>query len=601
MNKVQLANPYNPAKNYKVAHWFATPKFDGVRAVFIPDRGFFTRNDKPVSGLDSMASVLQEFCTERGLSFVDGELVLAGGSFQASQSAILAAQHDEKSNIEFHVFAVGGSFKDTHEMLQELPDFPDARIFRVQSETIPNTFEAVDEACRKFTAQGYEGVVLRHPDIPYYEGRSNHLLKYKFFKEADLLIVGIIDGEGRLAGTIGSLVVEGTIGGLLVRSCVGTGLTDEDRKILSQDSQLIGKVLTVKYQAITDKPDKEGFYSLRFPVVIGVKEDRDFPQETATVRQAKIDFPEHAGVIYKSNGVVEAGFQVTFTDKPLAKLSYIPDKATLADWKSRLFQCKTIQEGTQLIADLRLTIPKIKAFARYLGIRLRGCRYLKAEIVRWVINASLGAKLRADALMKAVHEKQEVQCERLFHDFRGSSYAVKRGSQFVVGGTLAAFGLVSRQRRSIALCGWRPATAGDEGFSQVSGGCVMNKPELLACIRAFRQQVISELDRFEDALLSLGDAQEVQPVQAHSVHQDEWMTVKQTCEYLKISETTFYEYIRQGLLPPGFEVGPKSKRWRMSDIEAWKKAKQIPVCEAPRRRGRPSRVMKIGAFVHAQS
>ena len=127
----------------------------------------------------------------------------------------------------------------------------------------------------------------------------------------------------------------------------------------------------------------------------------------------------------------------------------------------------------------------------------------------------------------------------------------------------------------------------------------MNKPELLACIRSFRQQVISELDRFEDALLSLGDSQAVQPVQTKQVSNDDWMTAKQTCECLKISETTFYEYIRQGLLPPGFEVGPKSKRWRMSDIEAWKQAKQITVIEAPRRRGRPSRVMKIGAFVHA--
>ena len=367
MNKVQLANPYNPAKNYRVAHWFATPKFDGVRAVFIPDRGFFTRNDKPISGLDHMAGILQEFCIIRGLSFVDGELVLAGGSFQASQSAILAAQHDAKSNIDFHVFAVGGNFKDTQEMLRELPDFPEARIFRVNSEAIPNTLEAVDEACRKFTAMGYEGVVLRHPDVPYHEGRSNHLLKYKFFNEADLTIIGVVDGEGRLAGTLGSLVVEGTIGGLRVKSCVGTGLTDEDRKILASDPHLVGKVLTVKYQSITDKPDKDGFYSLRFPSVIGVKEDRDFQAEQVNIRPAKTNFPEPAGVVYRSNGTVEVGFQITFTDRPLRKLSYIPDKTTLAGWKSRLYQCRSIQEGTRLIADLKLTIAKIRVFARYLG------------------------------------------------------------------------------------------------------------------------------------------------------------------------------------------------------------------------------------------
>ena len=127
-------------------------------------------------------------------------------------------------------------------------------------------------------------------------------------------------------------------------------------------------------------------------------------------------------------------------------------------------------------------------------------------------------------------------------------------------------------------------------------------PALLAHIRSFRQQVMSELDRLEDALIAAGDFQAVvQPVQieeAQNVQQDGWMTAKQVCKCLKISESTFYEYIRQGLLPPGFEVGPKSKRWRMSDIEAWKQTKQIPVIEAPRRRGRPSRVMKIGAFVH---
>ena len=163
---VQLANQYNPAKNYKVAHWFATPKFDGVRAVFIPDKGFFTRNYKPISGLDHMAATLEQVCRTSGLSFVDGELIASGGSFQVSQSVILASNHAGKSSIEFHVFAVGGDFRNTQDMLKAIPDNPEARIFKVNSEAIPNTFEAVEGACRKFTEQGYEGVVLRHPDVP---------------------------------------------------------------------------------------------------------------------------------------------------------------------------------------------------------------------------------------------------------------------------------------------------------------------------------------------------------------------------------------------------------------------------------------------------
>lgn len=272
--KAQLANPYNPDKKYKVSSWYASPKYDGVRALFIPEQGFFTRNDKPIHGLQSMAEVLENECNEQGLSFVDGELIVSSGGFQDSQSVVMAANHPAKHLLEYHVFAVGGEFNDTQDMLLALPESPAARILKVASQHIPNTVEAVEQACREFTAQGYEGVVLRHPEIPYHEGRSNHLLKYKFFTEADLKIVGAQDGEGRLEGMLGALIVEGTIGGVNVRANVGTGLTDADRAILHADKDIVGKVLTVKYQAITDRPDKEGYYSLRFPSFAGIKQDR---------------------------------------------------------------------------------------------------------------------------------------------------------------------------------------------------------------------------------------------------------------------------------------------------------------------------------------
>ena len=402
---VQLANTYDPSKNYRVSSWFASPKFDGVRAVFIPHVGLFTRNNKPITGFERMTEILDVICSERGLSFIDGELVLKDKSFQASQSAILAANHPEKSNVEYHVFAVGGGFINTADMLNAIPDRPEDNIFRVNSELIPNTFEAVEKACGNFTAQGYEGVVLRHPDMPYHEGRSNHLLKYKFFKEADLRIIEAHEGTGKYAGMLGSVTVEGEIGGKRIRSDAGTGLTVEDRKALFADSGLIGKVITVKYQALTDKPDREGFYSLRFPAVIGLKEDRDFP--TAETATPKTETYSGTGLPTGKYGFVEATFQVQFVSKPMRRPSYLPSKSEMAEWKSRLYKCRSIQEGIQLIADLRLTIPKIMALAGYLGVRLKGCRYIKAEIVRWVINASLGARFRAAVMLWRLQERRQ--------------------------------------------------------------------------------------------------------------------------------------------------------------------------------------------------
>lgn len=401
--KVQLANTYNPDKNYRVKNWFATPKFDGVRAVFIPHEGLFTRNNKLIHGLENMQNALESVCAEKGLSFVDGELILSGATFQASQSVILSAEHKDKANVEFHVFAVGGDFDNTLDMLDTLPHQPEANIFRVDSVIILNDFQSVENACRKFTQQGYEGVVLRNPSISYFNGRSDYLLKYKFFKEADLRITGVQMGTGKLEGMLGSLNVEGMIDGVNVRSCVGTGLTDDDRKILIQDKNLVGKVLTVKYQALTERADKNGYYSLRFPVVIGLKEDRDFSKCSVAERPLKKSISDKpADVAYHRNGIVEADFQIQFVNKPARKFSFMPDKKTMFTWKEKLGQCKSVQEGIKLIADLKLTVIKLRAFAKYLGVKMTGCKYLKAEIIRWVVSASLGAWLRAEALMKFV-------------------------------------------------------------------------------------------------------------------------------------------------------------------------------------------------------
>ena len=108
MNRVQLANTYNPSKNYGVDFWYASPKFDGVRAIFIAGDGLVSRTHKRLQGFGNIVKTLGEICRTNGLSFIDGELIIAGETFQSAQGVILASEHPEKSKAEFHVFAVGG-------------------------------------------------------------------------------------------------------------------------------------------------------------------------------------------------------------------------------------------------------------------------------------------------------------------------------------------------------------------------------------------------------------------------------------------------------------------------------------------------------------
>ena len=125
----------------------------------------------------------------------------------------------------------------------------------------------------------------------------------------------------------------------------------------------------------------------------------------------------------------------------------------------------------------------------------------------------------------------------------------------------------------------------------------MNKSELLTRIRNLQREV----DSLIDIVIAMEDTRPEQPVQTQQVANDCWMTVKQVCEFLNISQTTFYEGIKNGLLPPGFAFGPKTKRWRISDIRAWQESKKTHYEEVPaqrKRRGRASRIRKIGAFIH---
>ena len=127
---------------------------------------------------------------------------------------------------------------------------------------------------------------------------------------------------------------------------------------------------------------------------------------------------------------------------------------------------------------------------------------------------------------------------------------------------------------------------------------VMNKSSLLAHIRNLQR----ELNGLMDIVIAMEES-EPQPTQfQQEASHDRWLTVKQVCEELHISDSTFYVWLNAGLLPEGIAFGARSKRWRMSDIRAWQESKKHDAEERPkttvRRRGRFSRVRKIGEFCY---
>jgi ATP-dependent DNA ligase len=80
---LQLANTYNPTKDYGVAEWLSSPKLDGVRCLHQNSTtGLRSRSGKSrYSGLSEIEQICESIRSANNLSFLDGELYIPGEPF----------------------------------------------------------------------------------------------------------------------------------------------------------------------------------------------------------------------------------------------------------------------------------------------------------------------------------------------------------------------------------------------------------------------------------------------------------------------------------------------------------------------------------------
>ncbi|HED38579.1 MAG TPA: hypothetical protein ENI76_10115, partial [Ignavibacteria bacterium] len=125
-----------------------------------------------------------------------------------------------------------------------------------------NTQVSLDLYFKEAIKAKFEGAIYRNANSKYEFKRSFNLLKRKRFFEITGILSGMVEGEKRLAGTLGAIEVK-LPSGAMVR--VGTGFSDNDRYHIWEDfggDFKKGKKVTIKYQELT----KAGVP--RFPVFI---------------------------------------------------------------------------------------------------------------------------------------------------------------------------------------------------------------------------------------------------------------------------------------------------------------------------------------------
>lgn len=292
--EVQQGYPIDKVK-LKDGIWFSlSQKMNGNRGTMYKGE-LISRQAQKFKGLDhiknDLLALYDEDASRRDAWVFDGELIyknperMSDGEAFRYGTGLLNSDNKDKAGIKFVIFDVipvvefdRGKCTIPYKIRRIGLNCLRAEITRKHLENIeivPMVYEGKDQSVIPkwldyAVEHDWEGLML-NTDVPYRRARHNGCLKIKRFYTVDLRITAIEEGQNRLAGTMGALVVD--YKGNELR--VGSGFDDATRvAVWANPDNYIGKIVECKYKEVTmDK--KTGLESLQFPTFVRFRNDKN--------------------------------------------------------------------------------------------------------------------------------------------------------------------------------------------------------------------------------------------------------------------------------------------------------------------------------------
>jgi DNA ligase-1 len=264
--------------NFETA--YVQPKLDGVRCVLKKEGNeikMFSKNGLEFNNLDHIKDLVSKLKFDDNVC-LDGELYTEKFPFNKINGYVRRLDNKLKKddlecikNIDYHIFDcfdidnVDWEYENRHKYLIKLLKKNKTQTLTLVK-TIPiKEIEQVYDINKQFIDQGYEGIMIRNSLGKYKNSktRSNDLQKYKLFKDDEYEITGFQEGEARDEGTVIWMCKIKNNKEFAVRP---KGTLEERREMFKNGEKCIGKMLTVKYQELSDKGIP------RFPVGLRIRE-----------------------------------------------------------------------------------------------------------------------------------------------------------------------------------------------------------------------------------------------------------------------------------------------------------------------------------------
>jgi DNA ligase-1 len=235
---------------------YVQPKFDGIRCIAVVEDGrctLWSRTRKQIHSCPHIERAVEAL----GIDVVlDGELYThkLRADFEAIISAVRKDKPTEQSaKIEYHVYDAirEGSFGERFAFLTvRLGHEAKLPLVRAKTFIVANEDEVIDRF-EAFRADGYEGLIIRDPEVEYQQKRTTALLKMKEFEDADFPVVGIEEGRGKLQGHVGKFLCQTPDGQVFGAKMAGE--LSRLKEFFENERLWRGRKLVVSYQNLTKK------------------------------------------------------------------------------------------------------------------------------------------------------------------------------------------------------------------------------------------------------------------------------------------------------------------------------------------------------------
>ena len=287
---VMLGTSIEKCKIPQGTYFYISQKLNGSRCFYYKGK-LYTRQGKVYTGCEHIIKNIKRLDNDYNFDerewVYDGELILKDNNLSDSEAfqkgvGIANSDKENKEELKLVIFDTlpitdfeNGQFRSVYGSRKVLLHNYAQRIEALKLnniEIVPMFYEGTDQSkiweWLDYAEQNdMEGIMI-NLDAPYECKRTKNLIKVKKFYTLDLKVVDAVEGDGRLKGTLGALVVDykdNTVN-------VGSGFSDEQRKDFWENKDdIIGRVIEVKYKEITKNKDT-GLESLQFPVFISLRE-----------------------------------------------------------------------------------------------------------------------------------------------------------------------------------------------------------------------------------------------------------------------------------------------------------------------------------------